>query len=210
MARGLLDIVNAIQEAQLQSAKNMYEAQTRAAGTSIEKKIIAEKKYEQEQKKINAKMAIANKLQAIFEIGLQLALAEATLNIPQVIAAGLALGAVLATPIPAYEKGGKNKAGLARVSEKGSELHIGDDGSLALTPDKETVANFPAGEFVPHDETQRMLAGFAMKQNNDMLDLSKTNGYLRAISKNTRSMSSDSYNNGVRTIVRGHVKSRIL
>ena len=197
-------------EKEKQASEKKYRDQTKFASTSIEKRLSAEKAYNKEQLAIKRKQAIADKLQAAFNIGLELALASAKLSFPQIAAATLALAAVVAKPIPAFEKGGKHKGGLARVSEKGSELHIGDDGTVSLTPDNETVANFGPGEFIPHDDTQRILANYAVSQSNDSVDMSRTNGFLKSIDNNTKNRANVMFNGkGQKVIKRGYLTTTI-
>lgn len=69
------------------------------------------------------------------------------------------LATVLATPIPAYEKGTKNaKGGTSLVGEKGPEYVITPQGATFLTPGKPTLMDIPKGSTViPHLQTARMM-----------------------------------------------------
>ena len=69
------------------------------------------------------------------------------------------LATVLATPIPAYEKGTKNaKGGTSLVGEKGVEYVITPQGATFLTPNKPTLMDIPKGSTViPHLQTARMM-----------------------------------------------------
>jgi len=96
----------------------------------------------------------------------------------------ISLAGVLATPIPKYEHGGEHKGGIAQFSEKGQELFIPKVGKPFLTPIHETIANMPAGKFIPHDETQQILARNAMNNFvNEVsdIDLTSTNKILNKI-----------------------------
>jgi len=69
------------------------------------------------------------------------------------------LATVLATPIPAYEKGTRNaKGGTSLVGEKGAEYVITPQGATFLTPNKPTLMDIPKGSTViPHLQTARMM-----------------------------------------------------
>jgi hypothetical protein len=127
------------------------------------------------------------------------------------IVAGAAMATAIATPLPAFEDGGKHKkAGLAKVSEKGREIFIDKKtGKMFLTPKNETIAHFPAGEFIPHDETQKMLANFAMTNNKEIIDMSKTNDYLSSIDRNTRNQTTVNIVGGYKIVVRNGITSKI-
>ena len=212
----LFEFLIELQNRQLEHAKMMYEAQTKEAGTSIETKIRAEREYEKEQKKINKRIDYIEKAQALFNIGLEIAQLEvraAALDPLAIIGLASAVGTaatVLATPIPAYKYGGDHKGGVAQVSEEGSELFIPDgSGNAFLTPTSTTIGNFPAGKFIPHDETQRILNEFNANQSHTLVDMSDTNNYLSGIERNTKNRDSVSYENGYKTIRRGNTISRI-
>lgn len=86
------------------------------------------------------------------------------LGIPFAVAAG-ALGAiqiatVLATPIPAYEKGTDNaKGGISLVGEVGKEYVIEPSGKSYMTPDSPTLMNIPKGsKVISNMELMTMMA----------------------------------------------------
>lgn len=182
----------------LANSERRYELETQAAGENIFRQLSAERKFEKEQAKIKRRQAIANKAAAAAEIIINTAIAISKVlgqtglfGLPLVpLVAGLGalqLATVLAQPIPAFEKGGKHEGGIAEFSEGGKpELFFpASGGNPLLTPSKHTVANMPAGEFIPHDETQRILANQAYSQTFDMIDMSQTNRHLSRIDKNT-------------------------
>ena len=106
--------------------------------------------------------------------------------------------------------GSTKKLGLAKVSEKGQEIFIDKKtGKMFLTPKNETIAHFPAGEFIPHDETQKMLANFAMTNNKEIIDMSKTNDYLSSIDRNTRNQTTVNIVGGYKIVVRNGITSKI-
>jgi hypothetical protein len=224
-ASGMADIIgevaglfDALQERQLQDAKELYEAQIRYAGTSIEKRLLAEKQYEKEQAKIKKRMAIAEKAEALFNIAMRIAelapkaAAGDVGSILGIIAGGIATGTVLATGIPAYEKGTGHAESTFIAGEAGTEAII-KDGKVVLTPNKATLFNDPAlsgATVLPHDETQRMLANYALRQSYDMIDLSSTNKHLKSIDKNTKSQQSVTFDSKGRKILkRGYITTVI-
>lgn len=211
---------NQILENQLNKSKELYEDEAAAAGDSAEKKYLAEKKYQDEQRKIKRRQAIADKAQALFNIGLQLAMAEAKLNPFQIAAAILAIGTVLATPIPEFAEGIEfaPETFIAGDAPKGSgkkgakELILKPDGSAVLTPDKPTLysdKSFIGSTILPHDETQKWLANYAVNQTYDMLDMSESNRILKNIARNTRKNIVLFERNGKTVMQRGYIKSTL-
>jgi hypothetical protein len=92
------------------------------------------------------------------------------------------LATVLATPIPAYERGTTNaKGGASLVGEKGRELVMTPSGASFLTPGTPTIMDIPKGStVVPHLQTARMqeLNKYTGGQAIDMSEV------VRAIEKN--------------------------
>ncbi len=211
----LFDFINNLYEKQLQAAKKAYEMESTYAGASVEAKIMAEKKYEKKQVEIKKKQANAQKLQSGFNVLMTMleltpkALAADPMAIAGLIAGGISLAAIAAEPIPAYVEGGQHKGGTAKVSEEGQELFIDKKKRAFLTPKEETISYFPAGEFIPHDETQRLLAKYAMNQQSEILDMTGTNGYLRNIERNTRKKGETNYMSDYKIIYRNGIKSKI-
>jgi hypothetical protein len=213
----LFDLINSLYERQLEQAKAVYESEYKYAGASVEARIQAEKKFEREEAKIKKKQSVAQKMQSAFNVAIQMlestprAIAGDPFAIASLFAGGLSLAAIAAEPIPAFEKGGhKDEAGLAKVSEKGQEIFIDKKtGKSYLTPKDETIAHFPAGEFIPHDETQRLLAQYAMNQQSEILDMSGTNRHLENIERNTRKRGDTNYYGDYKIVYRNGVKSKI-
>jgi len=211
----LFNIINSLYERQLQAAENVYDNEQKYAGTSVEQRLESERKYEKKQAEIRKKQSVAQKMQSAFNVVMQnleawpKAIAGDPLAIAQLFAAGVSLAAIAAEPIPAYKSGGDHKEGIARVSEEGQELFIDKKGRAFLTPKEETIAHFPSGEFIPHDETQRMLANFAMRNDREIIDMSNTNRYLRNIDKNTRNQQTIDFIGGYKIIKRNGITSKI-
>lgn len=119
-----------------------------------------------EQLKLRQRQARYDKATALFNAGLNVALAitKAIPN-PILIALTSALGAIqiaaiAAKPIPAFAKGTKSApGGLSLVGELGAELIKTPGGGISLTPDRPTLMNLPKGsEVIPNDQTLRALA----------------------------------------------------
>lgn len=70
------------------------------------------------------------------------------------------LAAVLATPIPQFEKGGTmSKSGLMITGEKGTELRIDPSGATSLTPGYANLSYAKAGtKIISNDELVRMMS----------------------------------------------------
>lgn len=212
------DIINGIYANQMARIEQLHDYEIAAAGSSVEKRLIAERKYQKEKAKIQRKQAIAEKAQTMFSIIINTASAivEALPNVVLSVIIG-ALGAaqlavVASQPIPEFKKGGKHKGGLAKYSEGGKqEIFIPDNGGSAiLTPDSETISFMPPGEFIPHDETQKWLANYAVSQSYDMIDMSESNKHLKDIANNTKNRIEYFERNGQRFRQRGHILSRIV
>lgn len=187
------NILKGFQDSRMQQLEYDHDREVNLAGDNTAKKLAADNKYDKEKRKLQRRQAILDKVQAGFNIIIATAkgVADAASKvvtiplIPLIIGIGAAsLAATLAQPIPAYELGGEHEGGIARYSEQGSELFIPDRGKPFLTPRKETVGVMPSGLFVPHAETQRILAEGAM--NNFVngvqdIDLGTTNSILSRI-----------------------------
>jgi TP901 family phage tail tape measure protein len=122
-------------------------------------KALQDKNNERERITAERKKAIADKVGAAFQIGINTAIAvtkaigasPVTLGLPwSAIVATLGavqLAAVLAKPLPQYAKGRDGgKAEQAIVGEQGSELRIKKDGGMSLTPNIATVTWLEEGE----------------------------------------------------------------
>ncbi len=161
----LFDLGNAIGNNQISQLENQKEKELKAAGDNAKKKEKIEADYNKKVGEIRRNQAIADKVQALFNIGINTAQAitKATaqlgaFGIPVItwikILGGLQAAAVLAAPLPKFYKGVRNfKGGLAEVGEKGTEL-IETKSGMFLTPDKATKMLLPAGSNVyTHEKT---------------------------------------------------------
>lgn len=189
----MADMFSEYQNTRAEQLQWNYERDVNLAGDNLDKKLALEEQYNKEKRKLERRQAILNKAQSAFNIiintwqGVASALSSVA-TIPLVpfikLMGALSLAATLAAPLPKYEFGGEHEGGLARFSEKGSELFIPKSGKPFLTPITETIADMPAGKFIPHDETQKILAQHAM--NNFVneasdVDLTITNNLLTKI-----------------------------
>lgn len=189
----MIDLFSGFQSARAEQLQWNYERDVNLAGENLDKKLALEEQYNKEKRKLERRQAILSKAQSAFNIiintwqGVSSALSNVA-TIPLVpfikLMGALSLAATLATPLPKYEFGGEHEGGPAIFSEKGSELFIPKSGKPFLTPVTETIADMPAGRFIPHDETQRILAKNAMNNFvNEVsdVDLTETNYLLNKI-----------------------------
>jgi len=141
-------------------------------------------KSEKEANEYRRKKAENDKLMAIFEIAIAGAIAVVNalgegsfvLGALMALAVAAELAIVISQPIPEFEEGGKHKGGVARFSEKGkSELFFPKRGGVYLTPEKETIANMPEGEFVEHSKSMEMMRN-SLYFNNDMKEFTNNLG----------------------------------
>jgi tape measure domain-containing protein len=224
------NLAGSIYDAQMQKAKQLYDLEIAMAGNSVERRIMAERKYEREKAKIMRRQAIAEKAQAALGIALNTAQAIISIwaQVPKFdfgVSAGvltamvtalgaLQLGTVLATPIPEFAEGVENNPFDTFIAgEEGEELIFKKDGTAILTPDRPTLfsdKSFIGSDILPHDETQKWLANYAVRQSYDMIDMSDTNKYLKRIADNTGGRKREVFErNGHVYMKRGYITSRI-
>ncbi len=164
----LIDIIQDIKDHQsellIQTASNTADILTSFTERRIQELesekdagIKSEKEFQEEKNRLLKRAAIINKLAALFDIAINTAVAitkapaQAGLLgislIPLLIANGLAsAAAVLARPVPKFEKGTKSAPkGVALVGEKGSELLIEPGGHVGLTPGVPTLMDLKQG-----------------------------------------------------------------
>lgn len=78
----------------------------------------------------------------------------------------LEIAALLAKPIPKYEKGtGHAEKGLMIWGEKGRELMITPSGKTSMSPDKATIGYVPesGSKIIPHDEVSKAMLSLMMQ-----------------------------------------------
>jgi len=124
------------------------------------------------------------------------------------------LATVLSQPIPKFAKGTKSAPGTFIAGEAGQEAIIKPSGDVILTPDKATMFSdkgLIGSTILPHDETQRMLANYAIKQSYDMVDMSDTNKHLKTIANNTKNKREVFVNAKGKTVIkRGYITETVI
>lgn len=166
---------------------------------------------EEKKRKLQKKQAIAEKANAIIAIAINTAVAISKLlastaifgipAIPVLAALGaLQIATVLAQPIPEFAQGGTmQKDGLALVGDGGQqEVLKSPDGSLSLTPDKDTLVNLQKGTKIFSSVDK-----FNQENPEDMTSLLHSSKLLNAISLNQKNL------NGM-IIAQKHLDERLL
>ncbi len=126
---------------QLQRDKKLiseYNYETKSAAIK-EKRVAAEKNVEAAIAREKRKAAELAKTLAIFKASLALAVAIAEENYVGALVAAAELAVIIATPIPAFKKGTKNKreaTGTSLVGEEGPELTVLPQGSKVVPASK--------------------------------------------------------------------------
>jgi len=134
-ASSLQDILGGLSDGRIQNLENARDREIEIAGDNADAKKKIEEQYNRAIAKEKRKQAIADKLGAVFQIGLNTAIAisKAVAEFPitggmpfAAFAAALGalqIAAVLAKPIPSYYKGRQGgPAEVAEVNERGFEL----------------------------------------------------------------------------------------
>lgn len=162
-ANAVFELGAAINSREIAELETKKEKELKAAGDNAKRKERIEAEYQKKIGALRRKQAIIDKVQALFNIGLNTAIGvtnalSKVVTIPLVpwitLLGGLQAAAVLATPIPKFFKGVKDfKGGPAVVGEKGMELVETPKGSF-LTPDKATTMLLPEHSTVhTHEKT---------------------------------------------------------
>lgn len=162
-------VFSGFQQREIQAIETKLRTNELNETISAERKKKIEDKLLVERAKILEKQAKTEKAAAIFSIAINTAVAAikvagqtgvgAAIAVPLVLALGAAqLAAVIAEPIPQFEKGVKSSPkGPAIVGEKGPELII-RGGKIGLTPGEPTLMDLKRGtEIVPSDITNELL-----------------------------------------------------
>lgn len=142
VGNAVTDQLNAADEQRIANLEKNKERELTMAGNNAAAQQAINERYAREEAKIKRKEAVNNKINALFQIAINTAVAASkTLGetgifgiplLPLIIGLGVAEAAlVLAQPLPAYEKGTEYaKEGHALVDEKGTELIIDRHGNL--------------------------------------------------------------------------------
>ena len=123
--------------------------------------------------------------------------------IPFLVAQGaIQTAAILATPIPKFEKGTKGQYSTPNTwigGEKGSEMVLSPSGEMFLTPDRPTLfQDMPNHMVIPHKETQQRLADMAVSGRSIGFNDGGIRSDLKAIKKAISSQSTTTEKDGVR------------
>lgn len=142
VGNAVTDKLNAADEQRISNLEKNKERELTLAGNNAAAQAAINERYAHEEAKIKRKEAVNNKINALFQIAINTAVAASkTLGetgifgiplLPLIIGLGLAEAAlVLAQPLPAFEKGTDYaKEGPALVDEKGTELIVDRHGNL--------------------------------------------------------------------------------
>lgn len=167
----MLSFSQFILDQESQKIEQRYRYEMQLAGENELAKEAAQKRYDKERSKLATKQAKQDKTAAIFRavIGTAQAVIQGLAFGPPLgyvfAALNAALGAVqialiASQPIPQYAKGTRSaRKGLAMVGERGRELILGPDGSVALTPSTASLVNLGRGghRIIPNAETELLL-----------------------------------------------------
>lgn len=178
-------LYSAIQQREIQGLEARRDREIELAGQSEKARTFIEEQYASKIADIKRKQAIADRLQAIFNISLDTAqaiigflarpggLLGTKLSIAAGIIGGIQTATVLATPIPKFYKGVRDfQGGLATVGEQGFELFRTPDNKVGITPETATTMFLPKGTDVfTHQESERIVKSNSM--NIDVSELIK-------------------------------------
>lgn len=157
----------------------------------IEAKAQADKEQlQKKQRELDIKKARFDRDKAIFEIVINTAKAvvEALPNVPLSILMGAIgaaqIAAILAKPIPKFEKGtSSSPEGLAITDEKGPEMYVEPGGKTYLGSDKgPTLRYLKRGtRVIPHDEVNKLMLQSMVKSTADSLSPESDNSTAKAV-----------------------------
>lgn len=169
------DLTSTLYDRQYAKLEETKAKELALAGNDEKKKEKIEEKFAKAKAKIQRKQAVADKLNAAFNVILNTAMGIAnaaskivTLPLVPFIAAlgAIQLATVLAKPIPQYAKG-TNYAhgGPSIVGEKGSELIVDPSGKMSLSGNSAELVNLQRGtKIIPSDETKRIMSAAGRSQ----------------------------------------------
>jgi tape measure domain-containing protein len=187
LAQQIGESINTVSRAysdnKISDLERQKEYEINLAGDNADAKIAIEERYNKKIKEERAKQDKRDKLSAIFQATIQVALKAAIGDIFGAIAAGVALATIIATPLPKYAKGkkkGDSYTGSAIVGEAGAEI-VEKNGKMKLF-DKASVTHVdPSTVVYTASETARILEGIRDKKISNELDYN--NRYTRTSSR---------------------------
>lgn len=168
----LFEFSQVLGDRDLQNLEDRKNKELESAGNNAKQKEEIEAKYQSKIAQIRRRQAIVDKIQGLFNIGINTAQAitktAAQLGFPAAapfVALTAALGVaqaatVIAKPIPKFAKGVRNlpESTIAEVGEIGRELIKTKEGEMFLTPDRATKMVLPKGASVlTNAETEKYI-----------------------------------------------------
>lgn len=174
------DVFQNIQESKVSQLEKQRDYELKMVGDNEQQKTAITEKYARQITEIRRKQAIAEKAMAIFQIGVNTAMAIMKIwaEVPKAdfgattlvlsalagITGALQAAAVLAKPLPAFKDGTMNAPkGMALVGEAGAELR--ESRGKYWLYDKPTITNLEAGDKIyTASQTTAMLAQAAVRQ----------------------------------------------
>ena len=182
----IFDIGANFRERELIQIEKQRQNELELAGDNQEEIDRINTKYNEKAAKVKTKQAKADKVKALFDIGISTAVGIAkSIPNPFLIAFSAIIGAiqlavVASKPIPQFKKGIKKKkeSGWAITSEGGEELIITPEGVVEMTSDKGAEMRYidKGSEVVPNPEVQKrlaMMSNIRIRPFNDRLSTSK-------------------------------------
>jgi len=149
--------------------ENQYQREIELAGDNTKLKEKIDENYQKQKNKLERQAAINEKIQAVFNAGINTAVAV-TKSLPNYILAALVaatgaaqIASIIAQPIPQYWKGtgpdGVLKDTWAEVGEKGRELIISDSGPWLA--ENRMYTHLKKGDrVIPNRETEKILSEY--------------------------------------------------
>lgn len=156
------------------------QAQIDIAGTNKDARLNIEKEYNDRIRAEKIKQARLDKTAAVFEIGINTAIAASKVLgqtgiagiplVPIVVAFGLAqIAAVLARPIPQFRHGTQNAPeGLAEVAEDGAEAIQSPSGKLRIAHKRQITYLEKGSKVFTADQTKKMLETGAIDRETEL------------------------------------------
>lgn len=156
---------------ELASLQAQKDAELAVVGDNAQRRADIERIYAEKERQIKIRQAKADKAQALFNVTLNTSLAVTGFLARQDWASAIAAGvigaaetaAIIAQPLPAFEKGGiVNTDGAIITSEKGREMAVTPQGKLIMTGDKgaEVRTDIPRGSAILNNAiTERLMRG---------------------------------------------------
>ena len=157
------DLFAAINDRELADLDKKKESELALVGDNEAAKAAIEKKYAAESASIKRRQAIADKAQALFKIGIDTAkaivaaLPNVPLSILMGVLGGIQAAAVIATPIPQFDKGTKSLPELSEVAERRPEFVVKNGKAELFTKPTILGAGYAGAEVISGAQTAQIL-----------------------------------------------------